>query len=70
MTLALRLKAGGLLVLALAGLFMGAAAGVGLLPTAPPELLAPALAAAMLALTVAKLAAVGGGVVAFARKRD
>jgi len=49
---------------------MGAAAGVGLLPTAPPELLAPALAAAALALMVVKLAAVVGGVLAFARKRD
>jgi len=70
MTIALRLKVGGLLVLTLAGLSMGAAAGVGLLPTAPPALLAPALAAAVLALTVVKVAAVGGGVLAYARKRD
>jgi hypothetical protein len=70
MTVALRLKVGGLLVLALAGLSMGAAAGVGLLPTAPPVLLDPALAAAAVALTVVKLAAVGGGVLALARGRE
>jgi CHASE2 domain-containing sensor protein len=69
MTLALRVKAGGLLLLALAGLSMGAAAAAGVIPVTPPAVLAPALAVAVVALAAVKVAAVGGGILAYARPR-
>jgi hypothetical protein len=69
MTFALRVKAGGVLLLALAGLSMGAAAAVGVIPVTPPAVLAPALALVLVALTVFKVTAVGGAVVAYARSR-
>jgi hypothetical protein len=69
MTSVLRVKVGGVLLLALAGLSMGAAAAVGMIPVTPPAVLAPALAAAVVALTVVKVAAVGGAVLSVARSR-
>ena len=69
MTFALRVKAGGVLLLALAGLSMGAAAAAGVIPVTPPAVLAPALAVAVASLTVVKLAAVGAAVLAYARSR-
>jgi hypothetical protein len=57
------------LFLALAGLLMGAAAMVGVIPVAPPAVLAPALALGVAALTVVKVAAVSGAFLALARKR-
>jgi hypothetical protein len=68
-TVALRVKTGGVLLLALAGLLMGAAAMVGVIPVTPPALLAPALALGVAGLTVVKVAAVGGAFVAYARSR-
>jgi hypothetical protein len=69
MTFVLRVKVGGVLLLALAGLSMGAAAAVGMVPATPPAALAPALAAMVVALTVVKVAAVGGAVLSVARSR-
>jgi hypothetical protein len=69
MTVALRLKAGGVLLLALTGLSMGAAAALGTIPLTPPAVLAPALALMLVALTAVKVAALGGAVVAYARFR-
>jgi hypothetical protein len=69
MTFALRVKAGGVLLLALAGLSIGAAAAAGAIPVAPPAVLGPALAAALVALTVVKVAAVGGGILTYVRSR-
>jgi hypothetical protein len=69
MTFVLRVKVGGVLLLALAGLSLGAAAAVGMIPVTPPAVLAPALAAAVVALTVVKVAAVGGAVLSVARSR-
>jgi hypothetical protein len=69
MTFVLRVKVGGVFLLALAGLSMGAAAAVGMIPVTPPSVLAPALAAAVVALTVVKVAAVGGAVLSVARSR-
>lgn len=69
MTVALRVKAGGVLLLALAGLSTGAAAALGLIPATPPALVAPALAVAMIALTAVKVAAVGGALLTYARSR-
>jgi len=56
--------------MALAGLLMGAAAAVGMIPTTPPSVLAPALAVAAAALTAVKVAAAGGALLTFARKRE
>jgi hypothetical protein len=70
MTVALRVKAGGVLVLALAGLLMGAAAAIGMIPATPPSVLAPALAVAVAALTAVKAAAVAGAVLAYIRARS
>jgi hypothetical protein len=69
MTFVLRVKVGGVLLLALAGLSMAAAAAVGMIPITPPAVLAPALAAAVVALTAVKVAAVGGAVLSVARSR-
>ena len=69
MTVALRVKAGGVLVLALAGLLMGAAAAVGMIPATPPSVLAPALAVAVAALTAVKVAAAGAALLAYVRSR-
>jgi hypothetical protein len=69
MTVALRVKAGGVLVLALAGLLMGVAAAIGMIPATPSSVLAPALAVAVAALTAVKVAAVTGAVFAYLKTR-
>jgi hypothetical protein len=48
---------------------MGAAATVGVIPVTPPAVLAPALALVLVALTLFKVTAVGGAVLAYARSR-
>ncbi len=70
MTVALRIKAGGLLVLALAGLSLGAAASIGLIPVAPPAVMVPALAVVLAALMAVKVATVGSGLLVFAHERE
>ena len=69
MTVALRVKAGGVLALALAGLLMGAAAAMGVIPATPPAIAAPALAAAVAVLTAVKVAAVGGALLTYVRSK-
>jgi hypothetical protein len=69
MTSALRVKVGGVLLLALVGLSLGAAAAVGVIPGTPPAALAQTLAVGVALLTAAKLAAAGGALLAFARSR-
>jgi len=69
MTVALRVKAGGVLVLALFGLLLGAAAAIGMIPAAPPAVFAPALAVAVAALTAVKVAAVGGALLTYVKSR-
>ena len=69
MTVALRVKAGGVLVLALVGLLFGAAAAIGMIPATSPSLVAPALAVAVAVLTAVKVAAVGGALLTYARSR-
>lgn len=55
--------------MALAGLLTGAAAAVGVIPVTPPAVLGPVLAVALVALTVVKVAAVGGGILTYVRSR-
>jgi hypothetical protein len=69
MTVALRVKAGGVLLLVLGALSMGAAAAIGVVPVTPPTVLAPALAVAVAALTAVKVAAVAGAVLAYVKAR-
>lgn len=70
MTVALRLKASGVLAMIVAGLLLGCAAATGLLPAAPPTFLAPAAAVLIGALTVVKFAAVATALVRCALTRD
>jgi hypothetical protein len=69
-TLALRLKVGGMLVLALAGLLVSAMGVISVIPVTPPALMAPAVAVFETAIVTVKVIAVAAALVAFLRSRD
>jgi hypothetical protein len=65
MTWAMRIQAAGVLGLALALLLLGAAAALGVIPVAPPAVVAPVLEAVVATLTAVKVAAAGGALLAY-----
>jgi hypothetical protein len=69
-TLALRLKVGGMLVLALAGLLVSAMGVISVIPVTPPALMVPAVAVFETAIVPVKVIAVAAALVAFLRSRD
>jgi len=69
MTRAMRLEAGGVVGLAIAGLMFGAAAVVGMVPANPPAAFAPAVAMLAGSLALLKVAVIAVAFVRYALPR-
>ncbi len=68
-TRAMRLEAGGVVGLALAGMVYGAAAVAGMVPADPPAVVAPAVAVTATILAMVKVAAMAAAGVRYALSR-